>query len=112
MASGEVAAPGLLKVTVAYSPRPLEVEQVELVLPAGSSLLEALRASGLLERHGLVADEALPAGIWGKGRPLHTLLRDGDRVEIYRGLQVDPKEARRLRYRKPTPRKVGHGALY
>lgn len=109
MANGDAAC---LEVVVAYSPRALEVDQVRLALPAGSTLHEALLASGLLARHGLAADETLSAGVWGKVKPLDTPLREGDRVEIYRGLQVDPKEARRLRYRKPTPRKVGHGALY
>lgn len=111
MANAE--APGaLLQVSVAYSPGPRQVEQVALRLPAGSTLGDAVQASGLVERHGLAPGGALHAGLWGKARPLDTLLREGDRVEIYRGLQVDPKEARRLRYRKPTPRKVGHGVLY
>jgi putative ubiquitin-RnfH superfamily antitoxin RatB of RatAB toxin-antitoxin module len=38
-------------------------------------------------------------------RPLDTLLRDGDRVELYRPLRVDPKEARRLRYKRAAARK-------
>jgi uncharacterized protein len=40
------------------------------------------------------------AGIWGRKLPLHTLLRERDRVELYRALRVDPKEARRLRYKR------------
>jgi putative ubiquitin-RnfH superfamily antitoxin RatB of RatAB toxin-antitoxin module len=49
-------------------------------------------------RHGLDPDTVL-AGIWSRVQPPDTLLRDRDRVELYRALRVDPKEARRLRYK-------------
>jgi hypothetical protein len=39
-------------------------------------------------------------GVWGRKQPLDAALRDRDRVELYRPLQVDPKEARRLRYKR------------
>lgn len=90
--------PGLLEVHVAYSPGPQKVEQVVLRLPPTATVHEALRRSGLLERHAL-RPGALTAGIWGRVCPLDTPLRDRDRVEIYRPLRVDPKEARRLRYK-------------
>lgn len=94
------SASALLSVQVAYSPGPRQVDQVGLRLPAGSTVADALRASGLLERHGLSLGPGLAVGVWTKARPLDTPLRDADRVEIYRGLQVDPKEARRQRYRR------------
>jgi uncharacterized protein len=87
-----------LRVEVAYSPAPRQVQVVTLDLPAGCSVADALRASGLLERHALVL-EGLRCGVWGRVQPLDWLLRDGDRVELYRPLSVDPKEARRLRYK-------------
>lgn len=93
-----------IQVSVAYSPQPRSVDEVALQLPAGSTLAQALQASGLLERHGLSADDTLSAGVWGKARPLDTVLRDADRVEVWRGLRVDPKEARRQRYRKQSPK--------
>ena len=102
MVSAEMSA--VLHVRVAYSAVPREVDEVTLELPAGSTLADALVASGLLARHGLVMDEQLAVGIWAKARPLHTPLRESDRVEIWRPLQVDPKEARRKRYRKQTPK--------
>ena len=58
----------------------------------------ALARSGLAERHGLAAD-AWKVGVWGRLAPPAQPLRDLDRVELYRPLQVDPKEARRLRYK-------------
>lgn len=93
-------SPDRLQVEVVYSPRPREVERVSLSLPAGSVLADALRASGLVSRHGWVLDEQFSAGIWMKPRPLDTPLREADRVEVYRGLLVDPKEARRQRYQQ------------
>jgi len=90
-------APALLAVEVIYCPRPGAVDSVALRLPAGSTLAQALAASGLLGRHGLQL-EGLPVGVWCRAQPLSTLLRDRDRVEIYRPLTVDPKESRRQRY--------------
>ena len=94
----------LLKLSVAYSPRAGEVDCVDLQLPAGTTLVEALRASGVLERHRDIELATAKAGIWGKLAALDTPLRDGDRVELYRPLAVDPKEARRLRYRSHRER--------
>ena len=92
-----------LNVEVVYCPRPGLTEQVALSLPAGATLSDALQASGLLERHGLTL-AGLRAGIWCKVQDPNTPLREGDRVEIYRALHVDPKEARRLRYEQHKQR--------
>jgi uncharacterized protein len=93
-----------ISVQVAYSAAPRQVECVNLVLPAGATVAQALQASGLLERHGWVLDASLVAGVWMKLKPLDTVLREADRIEVYRPLIVDPKEARRQRYRKqPKP---------
>jgi putative ubiquitin-RnfH superfamily antitoxin RatB of RatAB toxin-antitoxin module len=88
-----------LRVEVVYCPQPGRADLVELALDAGASVADALGSSGLLQRHGLVL-EGLRIGIWGKARELTTPLRDRDRVELYRPLTVDPKEARRLRYKR------------
>jgi hypothetical protein len=89
---------GLIGIEVACSAAPGEVElQTVQVLP-GTTVGDAVRASGVLERHPRLAQE-LVLGIWGRRVSEATVLREGDRVEIYRPLTVDPKEARRLRYR-------------
>jgi putative ubiquitin-RnfH superfamily antitoxin RatB of RatAB toxin-antitoxin module len=88
-----------LQIEVVYSPAPRIVDQVELRLPAGATVEHALRESGFLERYALAAVEQLSVGVWGKRCALGDVLRDRDRVEIYRPLLVDPKEARRQRYR-------------
>jgi hypothetical protein len=82
-----------MHIEIAYSPRPGEVQRIALELPEGTTIAQALEHSGL----------ALPVpprvGVWGRLRELTETLRDRDRVEVYRPLTVDPKEARRLRYR-------------
>ena len=93
------AETALLRVEVAYSPAPGQVDIVPLQVPPGTRLLDAVQASGLCERHGLQANE-LRTGLWGRLHPADAPLRDLDRVEIYRPLKVDPKEARRLRYKR------------
>ena len=64
-----------------------------LVLPRGSTARDAVVASGLAADFGKL-------GIYGKVVPPGTLLREGDRVEIYRPLRVDPKDLRRARAAK------------
>ena len=66
-----------------------------LNLPAGATVRDALAASGL-------GGQAF--GIFGKRVELDHRLADGDRVEIYRPLAMDPKEARRQRARKKKRR--------
>ena len=90
---------GRLHVEVAYCAGPGEADVVALDLPAGAVLGDALVASGLLLRHGLLVD-GLRVGIWCRPCEPATPLRESDRVEIYRALTVDPKEARRLRYKR------------
>lgn len=65
---------------------------VSLTLPAGATLRDALLASGLP-----VDLQAQAFGVFGKRASLNRRLADGDRVEVYRPLAVDPKEARRRR---------------
>lgn len=89
-----------LSVSVAYSPRAGEVDEVVVELPAGATLIEAIRASRVLQRHPELDLAQARRGVWGRVQPDDTPLRERDRVEIYRPLQVDPKEARRQRYRK------------
>jgi len=90
----------MARVEVAYSPRPGEVDVCEYALPPGATILQALQGSGMLRRHPEIDLAAVAVGVWGEAMPLSAPLRDGDRVEVYRPLAIDPKEARRLRYRK------------
>jgi hypothetical protein len=69
-------------------------------LPAGSTAVDALRASGLAARlpDGLL--DTLTLGLWGRACAPDAPLHHGDRLELTRPLLVDPTEARRLRYRR------------
>lgn len=93
-----MAAADTIEVEVVYCPRPGEADRSSVRLRAGATLAEALEASGVAGRHALGPDVSF--GVWGRVRPLHAVLRDRDRVEVLRPLVVDPKEARRLRYRR------------
>jgi putative ubiquitin-RnfH superfamily antitoxin RatB of RatAB toxin-antitoxin module len=68
--------------------------RIMVELDEGATVGAALVASGILD--GL-AGERLSFGIFGRRAARDTVLRDGDRVEVYRPLLVDPKEARRRR---------------
>jgi len=96
---GGQARAARIAVVVAYSPAAQRVDQVVLSLPSGATVQDALAASGLLQRHGEIDLALNKVGVWGRLRPLDSPLREGDRVEVYRPLKVDPKEARRQRYR-------------
>jgi putative ubiquitin-RnfH superfamily antitoxin RatB of RatAB toxin-antitoxin module len=87
-----------LAVTVCFSHTARECQEVALQLQAGSCLADAVRASAVLA--GLADSEVdvLQTGIWGRKVPPKQVLRDGDRVELYRPLKVDPKVARRERF--------------
>lgn len=65
----------------------------------GEVLIQAgLSGAAILPR--VVAKGAAGFGVWGRVRPKTHVLRDGDRIEIYRQLTADPKEARRTRAQK------------
>jgi putative ubiquitin-RnfH superfamily antitoxin RatB of RatAB toxin-antitoxin module len=73
---------------------------VEASLPEGATVADAIAASGLLQTlSGLVVDDD-HVGIHGRRVALAAALADGDRVELYRPLLADPKEARRRRARR------------
>src|SRR5690349_1456170 len=90
---------GSMQVEVVFSPAPRQVETIALELPAGATLREAVEASGLLAKHPHFSPQSLSFSVWGRPQPAEHPLREGDRVELCRALLVDPKEARRLRYK-------------
>ena len=68
-----------------------------LTVPAGTTIGQALVQSGLLQEHPGIDLTVNMVGIYGKKKSLDTVLRAHDRIEVYRPLQADPKEARRRR---------------
>ncbi len=84
-----------IDVEVAYA-EPARQFLRRIALPAGATIADAIAASGLEGELGIDASK-LATGIWSKPKPRDTRLADGDRVELYRLLTADPKEARRRR---------------
>ncbi|MDR1350650.1 MAG: RnfH family protein [Zoogloeaceae bacterium] len=85
-----------IQVEVIYA-LPDKQEAISLRLPPASSLHAALQASGLLEKYPEIDPENGKFGIFSKLAKADTLLRDRDRVEIYRPLIADPKQIRQQR---------------
>lgn len=88
-----------------YSPAPREVLEWTVQLPPGARVRDALQASGLAAAG--VDWRAAGVGIWGRKSAPDQGLREGDRVEVYRPLLVDPKAARRERFARQGGRTGG-----
>jgi len=89
----------MIDVEVAYA-NPEQQVLVTLNLPSGATVEQAIQASGLLSRFPEIEATNLNAGIFGSVCKLDQSLKQADRVEIYRSLIHDPKEARRHRAAK------------
>lgn len=101
------AAAATVRIAVAASLRPGQAQEWALQLPAGATLADALAASAAL---GYLPDTSISdagCGIWGQRTGPGQVLRDGDRVELYRPLTVDPKVARRERFARQGARTAG-----
>ena len=103
--------PETLAITVCFSPAPRTVCELSLRLVVGSTLTQAIAQAvqqpDWPQGWGEKQCQALQPAIWGRKVGWSTLLRDGDRVELCRGLRVDPKVARRERFRKQGARRAG-----
>ncbi|MGH8728725.1 MAG: RnfH family protein [Burkholderiales bacterium] len=86
--------PNEIAVEVVYA-LPHEQKSIRLTVASNATVQEALELSGLLANHPEIDLENV--GIFGKRVQQNTVLQDRDRIEIYRPLAVDPKEARRAR---------------
>jgi uncharacterized protein len=96
-----------IHVTVVYSPSPREVQEIALALPSGSTVAQAVKASGIQALLPALDLQHALAGVWGRKAALEQVLRDQDRVELYRPLKVNPKVARRERFAKQGARTTG-----
>ena len=82
---------------------------VKVKLPEGATLQQALEASGILAKHPEIDLKKNKFGVFAKLSKLDTVLRDRDRVEIYRPLIADPKEVRKQRAAEGKVMKKGAG---
>lgn len=96
-----------IQVTLAWSAHARSVQLMALELPAGSTAAHAVQQSGVLD--GLTQEQRAPLelGVWGRKATGGQVLRDGDRLELYRPLTVDPKVARRERFARQGARGAG-----
>lgn len=120
-------------VTVVFCPAPAQCWEQTLTLAVGTTLGQALAITGFVDdenaenpaknnplslnpehnkshfepRLSAQVREALSFGIWGRVQPLGTVLAEGDRVEVYRALTIDPKDARRARFAQQGARGTG-----
>jgi len=97
-----------LSIEIAYA-LPQKHELVQLKLPAGSTVQQAIEASGLRQKHPEIDLAKNKVGVFGKLSKLDAPLRDRDRVEIYRPLIADPKEVRKKRAEEGKVMKKGGG---
>jgi len=102
-----MADTAFLSVTVCCSPGPRDVHEWIVRVTPGATVLDAIGASGLQEALPGVDLKHIAIGVWGRKARLDQLLRDFDRVELYRPLKVDPKVARRERFRRQGARSAG-----
>ncbi len=88
--------PEIIHIELVYA---LPQEQIVLPLkvPLGTTLGEAIAISRITERYPEISLQKNRVGVYGRLRPLEYVVHPGDRVEIYRSLIIDPKEARRAR---------------
>lgn len=98
---------GMLSISVVLSLAPREVREAELQLAEGSTVAQAIQRSGLLSVLSAAEADSLGVGVWGRKAPLTQLLRAQDRVELTRPLRVDPKVARRDRFKKQGAKAAG-----
>ena len=88
-----------LRISVVYAARERQYLR-ELTVPAGTTAVQAIERSGLREEAHLQTSALQNIGIFGRRVAPATVLREGDRVEIYRALALDPRDARRRRAAK------------
>ena len=96
-----------ISVSLVVCTGPRQCDEYALELSAQVTVEQAL--ANARRRGALVADphDVVDVGVWGRKVLFSQVLRDGDRLEIYRALRVDPKVARRERFQTQGARRTG-----
>lgn len=87
----------MVNVELVYVSQERAAVHLTLELQAGATVIEALDVAQIHATHP--ETKTMPVGIYGKQVALNTVLKEGDRIEIYRPLSLDPKEKRRQKAR-------------
>ncbi|MBS7806445.1 RnfH family protein [Variovorax sp. PCZ-1] len=101
-----MAEPRQISVLLVYSPAPRVVHELILNVPSGTRLSDARALAAQDPRFAHLPSEA-SFGVWGRKVTIHHSLRHEERLEIYRPLRVDPKVARRERFKKQGAKSAG-----
>jgi len=96
-----------MRITVAHCLAPRQVQELHIDLPEGARASQALKACGIGLQDAEQGSPGWLLGIWGRRCTPATALQDGDRLEVYRPLRVDPKVARRERFKGQGARTAG-----
>ncbi len=105
----------LVTVSLCWSLAPRHVQEILLQVPAGSSVQDVLARGVAQCLQDQVASDPTSLsslqfqqpGIWGKKVPWTQVVQEGDRIELYRPLKVDPKVARRQRFKRQGKGRTG-----
>ncbi|MCB1709942.1 MAG: RnfH family protein [Halioglobus sp.] len=95
-----------IRVEVAYA-LPDKQAILALEVPAGTTVLAAAQQSGIADKFDTIDLENDKFGIFGNLVAPGQVLKEGDRVEIYRPLIADPKEVRKARAARVRERRAG-----
>jgi len=104
-----------LQVTLCWSLAPRHVQEIHLCVPEGSTveavldlgLAQWLQSEGAADAASLSSLKFQQPGIWGHKVTWGHRVHDGDRIELYRPLKVDPKVARRQRFKRQGKGRTG-----
>lgn len=88
----------MVNIEIVYSPVQQPMIHLQLAVQAGATVADAIVQSGLQQSHPEITD--MVVGVFAKPVAMDTLVKTGDRIEIYRPLLTDPKEKRRQRARE------------
>jgi putative ubiquitin-RnfH superfamily antitoxin RatB of RatAB toxin-antitoxin module len=90
-----------IQILIAYA-SPMQHRALEMTVPLGTTLQQALALQTEKISEWLNGEPVIATGVWARVRPSQYVLREGDRIEIYRALKADPKQARRVRAGKKS----------
>jgi putative ubiquitin-RnfH superfamily antitoxin RatB of RatAB toxin-antitoxin module len=99
-----------IKIEVVYA-LPHEQTLLQLDVPQASTIADAIKLSGLMDKYPEIDLAKSKFGLYGKLSKTDTVLREKDRIEIYRPLIADPKEVRRKRAEEGKVMKKGGGDI-
>lgn len=101
------AAGQSIQIMLVWSPAPRVVFEISLSLPTGTVIRDALAIAASQDARFADAVLSDAFGIWNRRVTANHILRDGERLEIYRPLRVDPKVARRERFKQQGAKSAG-----